>query len=67
MGIGENIKNRRIRSGQTQEEFATRIGVGRSMVAQIERGSKVPSMILGHEIARALDCSMEELMEGGIN
>lgn len=67
MNIGENIKDRRIKSGQTQEEFAVKIGVGRSMVAQIERGSKIPNMILGREIARVLRCSMEDLMEGGIN
>lgn len=67
MSIGENIRDRRIRSGQTQEEFAGRIGVGRSMVAQIERGSKIPSMVLGWNIAKVLGCSMEELVEGGIN
>lgn len=67
MSIGENIRDRRTRSGQTQEEFAVKIGIGRSMVAQIERGSKVPNMILGREIARVLGCSMEELMEDGIS
>lgn len=65
MSLGENIKNRRAEKNMTQEDFAGRIGVGRSMVAQIERGSKIPNMILGMEIARILGCSMDELVEGG--
>lgn len=63
MSIGENIKVRRQAAGMTQEELANAIGIGRSMVAQIERGSRVPSMILGRDIARALGCGMEKLLE----
>lgn len=67
MSIGENIKARRIKKGQTQEEFAFQIGVGRSMLAQIERGSKIPNMLLGMEIAKALGCRMDELVESENN
>lgn len=63
MSIGENIKTRRQAAGMTQEELARAIGTGRSMVAQIERGSKVPNMMLGRDIARALGCGMEKLLE----
>lgn len=63
MSIGENIKTRRQSLGMTQEDLASAIGIGRSMVAQIERGSKVPNMMLGRDIARALGCGMEKLLE----
>lgn len=63
MSIGENIKTRRQSLGMTQEDLAGAIGIGRSMVAQIERGSKIPSMILGRDIARVLGCGMEKLLE----
>ncbi len=63
MSIGENIKTRRQSLGMTQEDLAGAIGIGRSMVAQIERGSKIPNMILGRDIARVLGCGMEKLLE----
>lgn len=63
MSIGENIKTRRQSIGMTQEELARAVGTGRSMVAQIERGSKIPNMMLGRDIARALGCGMEKLLE----
>lgn len=65
MSIGENIKARRLAMGMTQEELACAVGLGRSMVAQIERGSKVPNMILGRDIARVLKCGMDSLLEEG--
>ena len=65
MSLGENIKKRRIKKGMTQENLAVEIGIGRSMVAQIERGSKIPNMLLGYEIARVFECTMDELVEGG--
>lgn len=47
----------------TQEDLANEIGVGRAMLAQMESGSKVPTMVLGRQIARVFKCSMEELFE----
>lgn len=64
MSIGENIKRRRTENGMTQEEFSSQIGVGRSMLAQIERGTKIPNMILGSSIAQVLGCTMDELVKG---
>lgn len=65
MSIGENIKARRQAMGMTQEDLACAVGLGRSMVAQIERGSKVPNMILGRDIAKVLKCGMDALLEEG--
>lgn len=63
MSLSENIKNRRIKKSYTQQQFAEEVGVGRSMIAQIERGTKIPNMMLGREIARVLECSMDELVK----
>ncbi len=63
MSVGENIKARRLTLGLTQEELAREVGIGRSMVAQIERGSKIPNIILGRDIAEVLGCSVEKLLE----
>lgn len=61
--IGDGIRSRREKAGMTQDDLAGEIGIGRSMLAQIERGSKVPTMVLGRQIARVFKCSMEELFE----
>ncbi len=63
MSLSENIKNRRIKKSFTQQQFAEKVGVGRSMIAQIERGTKIPNMMLGKEIARVLECSMDDLVK----
>lgn len=63
MSVGENIKTKRLDLGLTQEELARAVGIGRSMIAQIERGSKIPNLMLGRDIAGVLGCSMEKLLE----
>lgn len=61
MSIGECIKEKRVAFGYSQERLAKIIGIGQPMMAQIERGSKVPNMLLGKSIAEALECKIEDL------
>lgn len=63
MSVGENIKNIRLQAGMTQKELAEKVLVDQSMICQIERGSKVPTMLLGQEIAKALGCELTELLK----
>ncbi len=63
MSIGECIKAKRIALGYSQDSLAKLVGIGQPMMAQIERGTKIPNMLLGRDIARVLGCSMEELLE----
>lgn len=63
MSVGENIKEKRQSLGMTQESLANALGLGRSMIAQIERGSKIPNLMLGRDIARVLQCDLEELVK----
>lgn len=66
MSIGANIKARRLARDMTQKELATQVNVDQSMICQIERGTKVPSLPLSMEIAAVLGCHVEEFMEGSI-
>lgn len=63
MSVGENVKARRIAQGMTQQNLADAVGLGRSMIAQIERGSKIPSLLLGAELAKVLDCSLYDFLD----
>lgn len=65
MSIGECIKTKRQAFGYSQENLAEQVGIGRSMMAQIERGSKIPNMLLGKSIAQALECKVEDLYGEG--
>lgn len=47
----------------TQEELARKAEVGRSMIAQIERGSKVPTILLADSIAKVLGCTANDLLK----
>lgn len=61
MSIGENIKDMRQRKEWTQRELAERVGIGQSMIAQIERGTKTVTMPLGKQIAEVFGCTLDDL------
>lgn len=63
MSIGEKVKIKRLQQGLRQEDLALITGVTRSMIGQIERGTKTLTVPLGKEIARALNCSLEDLAD----
>ena len=62
MSIGENTKRIRIEAKLTQEDLAERAGIGRSMLAQIERGTKTMTLPVAAEVAKALNCSIYDLL-----
>ena len=62
MSVAENICRLRNERGLTQLELSKRVGVNRSMIAQIERGTKIPTILLGKQIANVLGCSIEALI-----
>ncbi len=61
MSIGENIKKLRKERGLEQCKLAEMVNVTAGMMSQIERGTKIPSMLLGRDIARVLGCRIEDL------
>lgn len=63
MSVGRNIKQIRLKRNMRQDELAEKSGITQSMLCQIERGVKNPSLQVGYEISKILDCSMEDLLE----
>lgn len=61
MTVGENLKYLREKNNITQQTLADKLCVTRSFIAQIERGSKLLSIQLGSEIAKILNCTLEDL------
>ncbi len=62
MSIGENIKNRRKAFGMTQEKLADTVGINQSMVAQIERGTKSVTLRLAADMAKVLQCDVNDFL-----
>ncbi|MDD1677057.1 MAG: helix-turn-helix transcriptional regulator [Methanomicrobiales archaeon] len=55
------IKEFRARYGLTQEDLAKIVGVRRQTILFIEGGDYNPSLKLAHNIARALNTTIDEL------
>jgi transcriptional regulator with XRE-family HTH domain len=64
MTIQERIKQIRVESGLTQEEFAEKIGLKRGNYSQIELGRQMPTFEVITQIARNFNKSYAYLIEG---
>ena len=64
MSICKNVKKIRNNIGITQAELAARVGITNSMLSQIERGTKVPSLPLAIALADELHCSVYDFITG---
>ena len=62
MSLGANVRNYREKCGLDQTELAERIHVSQTMVSHIEAGRKLPSVTLLADIAKVLDCSLDDLV-----
>ncbi len=62
--LGANIAKKRIQCGLDQSELAERVGRSPTAILYIERGQRRPSVELLVNIAKALDCSVDELIGG---
>lgn len=63
MPFAENVKKLRESKGLTQGELARAIGISQPMIAQYERGMKVPTIIIGTILAKELGTTCEELVK----
>lgn len=61
--IGPCIRRRRKQLGLTLERLASDSGVSVTMLSEVERSVKNPTVKLAWQIARALDCSLTDLLE----
>jgi putative transcriptional regulator len=55
------IKELRARYNLTQEDLARKVNVRRETILYIEKGKYNPSLILAHDIAKALKTTIDEL------
>ncbi len=61
--IGANVRRRRRALGFTLDQLAEASGVSPTMLSEVERSVKNPTVKLAYQIARALGCSLTELLE----
>lgn len=65
LGLGQRIKDVRLKQGLTQAEFAARLGVSRSYLSEAERGKSKPSVEMLVGIAGQFgDVSLRWLLTG---
>ena len=64
MNFGANVKKVREKVNLTQVELAHAASVTPAMINQIEKGIRYPSVLVGFEIAKALEVSLDELCKG---
>lgn len=61
--IGRNIRQRRQDLGLSLEGLAETSGVSTTMLSEVERGRKNPTVKLAYQIALALGCSLTDLLD----
>ena len=59
--VKTRIKELRARYDLTQEDLAKKVGVRRETILFIEKGNYNPSLRLAHDIARALQTTIDDL------
>jgi transcriptional regulator with XRE-family HTH domain len=62
--LGQNIRAQRLRKKLTQEQLGELADIHYTFVGHIERGTKLPSLIVLDRIATALDASPSALLRG---
>lgn len=65
--LGKRIQKYRVESGCTAEQFAEQIDLSASMIREIERGNRLPSLGTLVKIANALNVSTDELLCDSVN
>ena len=56
------IKEKRIAAGMSQEQLAEASGVTRASISRYENGERRPNVWTAIKIARALRCTVEDLL-----
>jgi DNA-binding XRE family transcriptional regulator len=59
---GKKLQKKLDEKGLTQTALGDTVGVTRQMIHRIIQGTKEPSLSLAKEIARTLDCKLDELL-----
>lgn len=62
MNVGEKIRAMRLVLNMTQAMLAQEAGVSRPLIAQYERGTKVPTVYMAKILADIFGCKVDELL-----
>jgi transcriptional regulator with XRE-family HTH domain len=61
-GLGDRVRMERLRRRLSLQELEARAGVSRSMLSEVERGAKVPTVLVLDRIATGLGTSIARLL-----
>jgi putative transcriptional regulator len=61
MQFKTRIKELRARYDMTQDDLARQVGVRRETILYLEKGKYNPSLLLAHQIAKALKTTIDDL------
>jgi putative transcriptional regulator len=61
MAFRTRMKELRARYNLTQEELAQKVGVRRETILFVENGKYAPSLTLAHDLAKALQTTIDDL------
>jgi len=61
-GMGRRVRTHRIALGLSLEELAGACGVSRSMLSEVERGGRTPTVLVLDRIATGLDTTLARLL-----
>lgn len=64
--IGQRIKKLRQEQGLFQSVLASRLGIGRSHLADLERGHEKPGRVMVSSLSRVFGVSMMDIVGKGI-
>ncbi len=60
--LGKRVRDERLRCGMSLEQLSSRARVSRSMISEVERGTKAATVLLLDRIATGLDTSLARLL-----
>ena len=63
--LGANVRRYRKLKGMTQEQLALEVGMERSYISDLERGTRNPSVRALGRLAEALSVAPMQLLEAG--
>lgn len=63
-GIGDRLREERVKAGMSQRELARRLGLSASMISQLESGLSKPSVGTLYAIVTELNLSLDRVIRG---
>lgn len=62
--LGANVRRYRLKSRLSQEALALQVGLDRTYISGIERGTRNPTLVVLNRLAVGLEVPLSELVKG---